>query len=75
MGFIFEVKEPFLFLACILELQSYYKDPKVFISTLLIFLDTTCNDLQHLASLVKDQNLSLYVNLTKSDVSDKPQDF
>jgi DNA-directed RNA polymerase len=64
--FIFTANEPLLFLSCVLELQQYYKNPKEFKSSLPVYLDATCSGLQHLASMVKDENLSKYVNLTKS---------
>jgi len=74
-GFIFSAKEPFLFLACAFELKSYFKDPKNFISTLPIYLDATCNGLQHLASMIQDVNLSKLVNLYSSNEFNKPEDL
>jgi len=72
---IFEAKEPLLFLACVLELQGYYKEPSKFLSGLPIFLDATCNGLQHLSSMVKDEVLAKFVNLVRSTDSDKPYDL
>jgi DNA-directed RNA polymerase len=73
--FIFTANEPFLFLACVLELQEYYRNPTEFKSSLSVYLDATCSGLQHLASMVKDENLSKYVNLAKSTCSNKPYDL
>jgi hypothetical protein len=72
--FIFEADEPFLFLACCLELKGYYDDPNNFISRLPVYLDATCNGLQHLSMMINDINLAKYVNILQSSKDDIPQD-
>jgi len=44
-------------------------------SHLPIYLDATCNGIQHLAALSKDKNIAPLVNLTKSNSDDSPQDI
>jgi len=71
---IFQANEPLLFLACCFELKGYYEDPNNFISQLPIYLDATCNGLQHLSSMINDTNLAKYVNIIKSGRDDLPND-
>jgi hypothetical protein len=44
-------------------------------SHLPIFLDATCNGLQHLAALGRDLNVAYLVNMTESSATDNPQDI
>jgi DNA-directed RNA polymerase len=39
-----------------------------------VFLQATCNGLQHLAALIKDKDLGGQVKLTKQDNLSKPND-
>jgi len=75
IDFIFEADEPFLFLACCLELKGYYNDPDNFISRLPIYKDATCSGLQHLSIMISDINLAKYVNILKSNKDDTPNDL
>lgn len=68
-------KDKFLFVAAIFELKQYHDNPATFKSRLPIFIDATCNGLQHLSSIVGDLNLATLVNLTKSSISDRPNDI
>lgn len=68
-------EQPLLFLTAALELKNYIKDPNNFKSRLPIFVDATCNGLQHLAAMVNDVNLAKYVNLLKSSCDDIPNDI
>ena len=70
-----EAKEQTLFLASALELKGYYDNPETFISTLPIYLDATCNGLQHLASMTNDFNLAKFVNILESSKNEEPQDL
>ena len=70
-----EAKEQTLFLASALELKGYYDNPETFISTLPIYLDATCNGLQHLASMTNDFNLAKFVNILESSRNEEPQDL
>jgi DNA-directed RNA polymerase, mitochondrial len=72
--FIFKASEPLLFLATCFELKGYYQDKENFISTLPIYLDATCNGLQHLSSMINDANLAKFVNIVKSSKNDIPND-
>jgi hypothetical protein len=74
-NFIFKAKDPLLFLACIVELQSYLKDPNKFLSSLPIYLDATCSGLQHLSTMVQDSVLAKHVNLSQSENTDIPYDL
>ncbi|KAI9492974.1 hypothetical protein BDB00DRAFT_908783, partial [Zychaea mexicana] len=67
--------EPMLFLAFCFELQGYNKDLLNFISRLLIYLDATCNGVQHLAAMISDFDLASKVNLVESDMKDDPNDL
>lgn len=73
-------KDKFLSLATSLELSKYYNfspssSQKYFISHLPIYIDATCNGLQHLAAMANDVNLGRYVNILKSTGSDIPNDL
>ena len=72
--FIFKAEEPLMFLSCCYELNNYYKNPNIFLSRLPIYLDETCNGLQHLSLMVNDTNLAKFVNILKSDRNDLPND-
>ena len=67
--------ERFTFLACCNELKCYLKDPDNHICRLPIYLDATCNGLQHLSAMIKDYELGSKVNLLASSVDDKPSDL
>lgn len=71
---ISKAKDKLLFVAAILELKQYQENPNTFISRLPIFIDATCNGLQHLSSIIGDLNLANYVNLTRACKKDKPND-
>ena len=74
-SFIFKAEEPLLFLAACLELKGYCDNPETFISRLPIFLDATCNGLQHLSAMVKDTKLAKYVNIFISNKDEIPNDL
>ena len=73
--FWFTAKEPFLFLAASCELKHFLLNPKTFISHLPIYVDATCNGLQHLAAMTSDITLAKYVNLLKTSINDEPDDI
>ncbi|RKF57508.1 putative DNA-directed RNA polymerase [Golovinomyces cichoracearum] len=68
--------EPFQALAVSLELKRYYSstDKENFVTHLPIFIDATCNGLQHLAAMSSETNLANLVNLMKSSDTDQPED-
>lgn len=72
--FIFEAYEPFLFLASSLELKNHLSDDK-YISRLPIYVDATCNGIQHLCAMSNEITLFNYVNISKSTKDDKPADI
>lgn len=73
--FWFSAKEPFLFLSAALEYKDYLDDPDNFISKLPVYIDATCNGLQHMALMMNDLNLGKYVNILKSSDMDLPNDI
>ena len=68
-------KDKLLFVAACFELKQYYLDPDNFKTRLPIFIDATCNGIQHLSSIVGDLNLANLVNLTMSSSEDVPNDI
>nr|QWO71408.1 RNA polymerase [Termitomyces sp. K2P1] len=73
-NFMLKADEPFLFLSCCLELKNYYADPTHFVSKLPIYLDATCNGLQHLSVMINDTCLARYVNILHSNKEEIPKD-
>jgi DNA-directed RNA polymerase len=73
-NYMLEADEPFLFLSCCIELKNYYADPTIFLSRLPVYLDATCNGLQHLSTMINDTCLAKYVNIVKSSKDDVPKD-
>nr|QWO71405.1 RNA polymerase [Termitomyces sp. K1Ag] len=73
-NFMLKADEPFLFLSCCLELKNYYADPTHFVSKLPIYLDATCNGLQHLSAMINDTCLARYVNILHSNKDEIPKD-
>lgn len=59
-------------LAAILEWVGYLKDPEGFITHLPVRVDGSCNGIQHLAAMVRDEDAGAAVNLVPGD---KPQDI
>jgi len=72
--FWLEGKEPFLFLSAALEYINVINNEN-YVSRLPIYIDATCNGLQHLAVMTQDINLGKYVNLLKSNKDDIPNDI
>lgn len=75
--FWMEGKEPLQSLAASIELRKYYEssNKEKFVTYLPIYIDATCNGIQHLASMASDVDLANYVNLCKSTDSDIPGDI
>ncbi len=72
-----EAADPFQALAVSLEFRRYHQceNKDMFITHLPIYIDATCNGLQHLASMSSEANLAKLVNLTRSTYLDSPQDI
>jgi len=70
--FIFEASEPFL--ASYLELKNHLSDDN-YISRLPVYVDATCNGIQHLCAMSNDLTIFKYVNISKSTKKDKPADL
>ena len=68
-------KDPFRCLAASIELRGYEYNKENFITHLPIYIDGTCNGIQHLSSMASDTNLGEYVNLRISNDDDVPQDL
>lgn len=60
--------EPWLFLAFCFEWKEYRRDPVNFKSKLPVALDGSCNGLQHLSALMRDEVGGRSVNLTPNAV-------
>jgi hypothetical protein len=67
-----DVDKPFAFLAACIELSRARKDPVGFITHLPVSFDGTCNGIQHLALLSRDEAAGRLVNLMDCD---RPQDI
>lgn len=59
-------------LAATFEFAGWLKDPENFVSHLPVRVDGTCNGLQHLSALIRDQECGASVNLTPGD---RPRDI
>ena len=59
--------DPFQFVSACVELVNASKDPNNFITTLPIGSDGSCNGLQHLAMIMKDERTAKNVNLVDTD--------
>lgn len=59
-----QADEPWLFLAFCFEWQGYSQDPKNYESRIPIALDGSCNGLQHLSAMLRDEVGGKAVNLT-----------
>lgn len=58
--------EPWLFLAWCFEYRAYLQDPKNFLSKIPVALDGSCNGLQHLSAMMRDEVGGKQVNLTNN---------
>jgi hypothetical protein len=67
-----DVDKPFAFLAACIELSRARKDPAGFITHLPVGFDGTCNGIQHLALLSRDEEAGHLVNLMDCN---RPQDI
>nr|YP_009574419.1 hypothetical protein [Arthrobotrys musiformis]QBM31536.1 hypothetical protein [Arthrobotrys musiformis]QBM31687.1 hypothetical protein [Arthrobotrys musiformis] len=68
-------KNILLSLASSLEMKKYLENPLNFKSNLPIYIDATCNGLQHLSSMINDIGLAKRVNIYKSSDNDIPEDI
>ena len=59
-------KDPFSLVAACIELDAAQKDPN-FITRLPVLLDGSCNGIQHLALMTRDEESGRLVNLTDSE--------
>ena len=67
-------KDVLLALAVSIELKNYYNNPSGYLSRLPVFIDATCNGLQHLSAMVNEVSLAKRVNIYKSTDMDIPED-
>lgn len=71
----FTADKPWQTLACIFEWEAYRKAEErgeVFYSSLPGMVDGTCNGIQHLSAIIRDEVAGAYVNLVPGD---KPRDI
>jgi DNA-directed RNA polymerase len=64
--------KPFAFVAACIELAEAWKAPNAFVTHLPIPFDGSCNGIQHLALLSRDQDAAARVNLVNSE---EPRDI
>lgn len=67
-----EADSPWKFLAFCFEFKQFVETPETFVSRLPIAMDGSCNGLQHLSMLLRDQKGGASVNLVAAD---KPNDI
>ena len=72
--FINGAENKLVFIAFCLTMRDLDKDPNCLIR-IPVFLDATCNGLQHLAAIMRDKNLGSHVNLIKQNNFSKPNDL
>lgn len=72
--FILKAESVFLFTAFCLNMRELEKDKNALIYT-PIFLDATCSGIQHLAGLLKDQEVGERVNLISQDDNEDVADI
>lgn len=71
---ILSAENPFVFTAFCLTMRELQNNPNYPVK-IPVFLDATCNGIQHLAAILQDLNLGAKVNLTSFNIEDKPKDF
>lgn len=67
-----DADKPWQFLAACMEMRRWWTEGEGMVSTLPIHIDGTCNGIQHLAAMVRDEKAGALVNLVPSDT---PQDI
>ena len=71
--------EPWSFLAFCFEWRDYQTSPKTFLSKLPIALDGSCNGLQHLSAMLRDEvggaEVNLTANVQKKDIYSAVKDI
>jgi DNA-directed RNA polymerase len=67
-----EADKPFCFVAACRELAAAWAHPNDFVTHLPVTFDGSCNGIQHLAMLARDEDAARRVNLIHSDL---PQDI
>nr|YP_010130257.1 DNA-dependent RNA polymerase [Clavaria fumosa]QPZ51159.1 DNA-dependent RNA polymerase [Clavaria fumosa] len=71
---ILSADNPFIFLSFCLNVKELHKNPNTIIK-IPVFLDATCNGIQHLAAIMQDIELGTKVNLIPYESEDKPRDI
>jgi len=71
---ILSANNPFIFTAFCLNMKEIHFNPNAIIKT-PVFLDATCNGIQHLAAIMKDVELGIQTNLIESTYNNKPKDI
>jgi len=72
--FIKKAENPFIFLSFCLNVKELDNNPNSIIKT-PVFLDATCNGIQHLAAILQDIELGSKVNLTSFKEKEAPKDI
>jgi DNA-directed RNA polymerase len=71
---ILSAENPFLFISFCIIMRNINSNPNYLVK-LPIFLDATCNGIQHLAAILQDLELGTKVNLASYDESKGPNDI
>lgn len=74
INFLLKAENKWTFIAFCLNMRKLEKDPNSIIYT-PVFLDATCSGIQHLAAIIKDEELGAEVNLIKQDEASSPGDL
>jgi len=74
IDFILKASSPFTFASFCLVLKNISKNSKSFVK-IPVFLDATCNGIQHISAIIQDIDLAKEVNLIYDDKDDQIKDF
>ena len=74
IDFIRNASSPFTFASFCLVLKNISKNSKSLVK-LPVFLDATCNGIQHISAIIQDIDLAKEVNLISDDKDDQIKDF
>jgi DNA-directed RNA polymerase len=72
--FIKKAENPFIFLSFCLIMKELFNNPNSIVK-IPVFLDATCNGIQHLAAILQDIELGSKVNLTSFNEKEGPKDI
>ena len=74
IDFILKASSPFTFASFCLVLKQISQNSKTIVK-IPVFLDATCNGIQHISAIIQDIDLAKEVNLLYDDKDDQIKDF